>query len=52
MQAILDLPTTNLRDLFPATDYGAIIDARYVNTASVQVQGADLTVGYDFERGL
>ncbi|WP_419756220.1 TonB-dependent receptor [Brevundimonas sp.] len=51
MQAILDLPTTNLRDLFPATDYGAIIDARYVNTASVQVQGADLTVGYDFDVG-
>ncbi len=51
MQAILDLPTTNLRDLFPATDYGAIVDARYVNTASVQVQGADLTVAYAFAVG-
>jgi len=51
MQAILDLPTTNLRDLFPATAYGAIIDARYVNTANVQVQGADLTVGYTFDIG-
>lgn len=51
MQAILDLPTTNLRDLFPATDYGAIVDARYVNTASVQVEGADLTAAYAFEVG-
>ncbi len=51
MQAILDLPTTNLRDLFPAQAYGAIIDARYVNTASVQVRGADLTVGYAFDVG-
>lgn len=51
MQAILDLPTTNLRDLFAADAYGAIIDARYVNTASVQVRGADLTVGYAFEAG-
>ena len=51
MQAILNLPTTNLRDLFPAESYGAIIDARYVNTARVQVQGADLTVGYDLDIG-
>lgn len=51
MQAILDLPTTNLRDLFPAEAYGAIVDARYVNTASVEVRGADLTLGYDFEVG-
>ncbi len=51
MQAILDLPTTNLRDLFPATDYGAIVDARYVNTASVEVQGADVNASYAFERG-
>ncbi|UQV19770.1 TonB-dependent receptor [Brevundimonas albigilva] len=51
IQAILDLPTTNLRDLFTADAYGAIVDARYVNTASVQVQGADLTVGYAFTVG-
>lgn len=51
MQAILDLPTTNLRDAFPAEAYGAIVDARYVNTARVQVQGADLTVGYTVPLG-
>lgn len=48
VQAILDLPTTNLRDLFPATSYGAIVDARYVNTAEVQVEGLDLSAGYGF----
>lgn len=48
VQAILDLPTTNLRDLFPATSYGAIVDARYVNTAKVQVEGLDLSAGYRF----
>jgi hypothetical protein len=48
VQAILDLPTTNLRDLFPATSYGAIVDARYVNTAKVQVEGLDLSAGYGF----
>lgn len=51
IQAILDLPTTGLRDLFPATSYGAIVDARYVNTARVQVQGADVTADYGFDLG-
>lgn len=51
MQAILDLPTTNLRDAFTADAYGAIVDARYVNTARVQVQGADLAVGYTLSLG-
>lgn len=51
VQAILDLPTTALRDQFPASSYGAIVDARYVNTASVQVRGADLNVDYGFTRG-
>ncbi len=51
IQAILDLPTTNLRDLFSATDYGAIVDARYVNTARVQVEGADVNAAYGFDIG-
>ena len=51
IQAILDLPTTGLRDLFPATSYGTIVDARYVNTARVQVQGADITADYGFDLG-
>lgn len=51
IQAILDLPTTALRDQFPASSYGALVDARYVNTASVLVQGADLNVDYGFRLG-
>lgn len=51
IQAILDLPTTSLRDQFPAASYGAIVDARYVNTARVQVQGADLMADYGFDLG-
>lgn len=51
MQAILDRPTTSLRDMFPATAYGAIVDARYVNTARVTTQGLDLAAVYDFNLG-
>jgi len=51
VQAILDLPTTGLRDLFPATSYGAIVDARFVNTARVEVEGLDVTGAYAFEVG-
>ncbi|MBG7614683.1 TonB-dependent receptor [Brevundimonas sp. BAL450] len=51
MQAILDQPTTSLRDLFPATAYGAIVDARYVNTARVTTQGVDLGAAWPFTVG-
>lgn len=51
MQAILDLPTTSLRDMFPATAYGAIVDARYVNTARVITQGVDFTAALPFALG-
>ncbi len=49
VQAILDLPTTGFRDAFPATSYGAIVDARFVNTASVEVEGVDVGAGYRFD---
>lgn len=51
VQDILDRPTTGLRDLFPATAYGAIVDARFVNTASVLLEGIDANLGYGFDRG-
>jgi outer membrane receptor protein involved in Fe transport len=35
--------------IFPATDYGAIIDSRYVNTASLHVRGLDLSGSYSFD---
>lgn len=49
VQAILDLPTTGLRDMFPATAYGAVVDARYVNTAEVLTQGVDFNAAYGFD---
>lgn len=51
MQALLDLPTTALADLFPAEAYGAIVDARFVNTASVLLEGLDANLGYVFDVG-
>ena len=37
--------------LFPATSYGAILDARWVNAAEVRVRGLDVQVSRLFERG-
>jgi outer membrane receptor protein involved in Fe transport len=51
MQALLDLPTTALADLFPAEAYGAIVDARFVNTSSVLLEGVDANLGYAFDVG-
>ncbi|MBJ7483470.1 TonB-dependent receptor [Brevundimonas sp.] len=51
MQALLDLPTTALADLFPAEAYGAIVDARFVNTSSVLLEGIDANLGYAFDLG-
>lgn len=50
VQDILDRPTTNLRDLFGAADYGAIVDARYVNTARVQIEGVDVRINHRITR--
>ena len=35
--------------VFPATEYGAIVDARYINTSSVEVEGLDLSGRYTME---
>jgi len=51
VQAILDLPTTNSRDAYPAASYGAIVDARYVNAARVEVEGVDVNARYAFDIG-
>lgn len=51
VQSILDLPTTNFRDAYPATSYGAIVDARYVNAARVEVEGIDANARYAFDIG-
>ncbi|MBI1198948.1 MAG: TonB-dependent receptor [Phenylobacterium sp.] len=44
-------PTFAFPGLFPADAYGAVVDARYVNTASTRVEGIDLAATYGFDRG-
>lgn len=46
IQALIDAPNSYARGVFPATSYGAIIDARWVNTGQVEVQGLDLSAQY------
>jgi iron complex outermembrane receptor protein len=51
LNALIARSTSAQTGLFPAGSYGAIVDARYVNTAQVQVRGVDLTATYGFSRG-
>jgi iron complex outermembrane recepter protein len=37
--------------VFPATDYGATVDTRYVNTATLDVRGIDASAAYAFDVG-
>ena len=49
--ALLNSPLTNFAGLFPAQAYGAIVDARYVNTSSLLVSGLDLHGDYRIALG-
>lgn len=51
IQALLDDPATQLAGTFPADAYGAIADARYVNTNRLEVEGLDLSGSWSLERG-
>ena len=51
VQALIDQSTTSSAKLFPATAYGAIVDARSVNAARLSVRGLDLQVDYSFSHG-
>lgn len=46
--AIQAKPSAATTTLYPAAAFGAIVDARYVNTASKQVSGVDLNGSYTF----
>lgn len=46
VQALIADPASLAKGLFPATAYGAIADARYVNTAALKVRGLDLSARY------
>src|SRR5690606_11997578 len=49
--AYISAPSYGYGDLFPATSYGAILDARWVNASSVRVRGVDLTAAYPVTLG-
>lgn len=51
LNALIAASTSSDTGLFPASAYGAIVDARYVNTAEVEVRGLDLSAGYGLQRG-
>jgi outer membrane receptor protein involved in Fe transport len=47
LQALIDSPNFFAGSgVFPATSYGALLDARYVNTAALRVSGVDLVGDY------
>lgn len=48
VESLLAEPGNFAPDAFPATAYGAVVDARYVNAASVEVEGVDLAARYRF----
>lgn len=51
MQALLAKAGSGTASLFPATSYGAVIDAQFVNTSSLHVRGLDASAAYTLKRG-
>lgn len=44
---LINSPDYLLAGALPADAYGVVVDARWVNTASVHLQGVDANIGYD-----
>lgn len=44
-------PFNSVSGTFPPTDYGAIVDNRYVNTTTLRVRGVDVSASYAFDVG-
>ena len=51
LQTLLDSPDTFSGNLFPVASYGAVLDARWVNTSRLEVEGIDLSGSWAFSRG-
>ncbi len=51
INALLNAPASRAMGQFPPSAYGAIVDARYVNSAALTVSGIDFTAGYTLRRG-
>jgi outer membrane receptor protein involved in Fe transport len=50
--ALLNDPSSTAQGSFPARSIGAIVDTRYVNTATTDVSGVDFAIGYAFDSSL
>ena len=48
MQGLLAKTGSAIASLFPASSYGAVVDARFVNTSSLHVRGLDASATYGF----
>lgn len=46
LQALIDAPQSFAKGVFPTASYGAIVDARWVNTGQLRVRGLDLSAQY------
>jgi iron complex outermembrane recepter protein len=46
VQALMDSPNALNTDIYDVTDYRAIVEARNVNTGSLEVEGLDATAAY------
>ncbi|MFT4253173.1 MAG: TonB-dependent receptor, partial [Caulobacter sp.] len=46
VQALIDAPVSYAQGVFPTSSYGAIVDARYVNTGELRVRGLDASAQY------
>ncbi|HQT54998.1 MAG TPA: TonB-dependent receptor [Phenylobacterium sp.] len=51
INALISDPSYGASTTYPPAAFGAVLDARFVNTAKVQVQGLDLNAGFSFDRG-
>lgn len=50
-EVLASAPFNATNGIFPATDYGAIVDVRYVNTTTLHVRGVDTAISYAFDLG-
>ena len=50
INVLISDPSYTAGATYPPSAFGAVLDARFVNTAKVQVRGLDLNTGFSFDR--
>ena len=51
INALISDPSYSAGTTYPPSAFGAVLDARFVNTAKLRVRGLDLNAGFSFDRG-